>query len=148
MPDINVRFRVLDSFRGLCAIFVVLYHLKVIGAFSEWSFFRNSGIFVEFFFILSGFVLTHGYAFKSNLSFKNFISSRVFRLFPLHVLVLFAFIVLELGKWLISSQINVTLNNAAFTGDYSPKFILPNLLLIHAWFESFNPLSFNTLSWS
>ena len=42
----------------------------------------------------------------------------------------------------------MSLHNAAFTQDYAPQYILPNLLLIHAWYEPLNPLSFNTPSWS
>ena len=142
------RFDVLDSFRGLCAIFVVVYHLKVTSGFSEYDFFRGSSLFVEFFFVLSGFVLTHGYAYRSNLGFKNFIISRAFRLFPLHIALLAVFISFEICKWLMISQFNLNMNNPAFTQDYSPEHIVPNMLLIHAWFDSLNPLSFNTPSWS
>jgi len=56
------RFEVLDSFRGIAALCIILLHLHLhSNSIVEYNFFRNSAIFVEFFFILSGFVLSHGY---------------------------------------------------------------------------------------
>lgn len=142
------RFQVLDSFRGLCALFVVVYHLHVSDSFAEIAFFRGSSIFVEFFFVLSGFVLAHGYAFRENLSFGPFLSARFFRLYPLHLFMLLVFVLLELGKWSALEFFGISFNNMAFTNDYALESILPNLLLVHAWTPFTNPLSFNTPSWS
>ena len=142
------RFEVLDSFRGLCALFVVVYHLHVSDSFAEIAFFRGSSIFVEFFFVLSGFVLAHGYAFRENLSFGHFLSARLFRLYPLHLFMLLVFVLLELGKWSALEFFGISFNNMAFTNDYALESILPNLLLVHAWTPFTNPLSFNTPSWS
>ena len=64
----NRRFEVLDAFRGICAVAVVIFHMHLVGSITELSFFRGSSIFVEFFFVLSGFVLAHGYAYKKTLS--------------------------------------------------------------------------------
>lgn len=142
------RFEVLDSFRGLCALFVVVYHLHVSDSIAEIAFFRGSSIFVEFFFVLSGFVLAHGYAFRENLSFGPFLSARFFRLYPLHLFMLLVFVLLELGKWGALEFFGISFNNMAFTNDYALESILPNLLLVHAWTPFTNPLSFNTPSWS
>lgn len=142
------RFEVLDSFRGLCALFVVVYHLHVSDSIAEIAFFRGSSIFVEFFFVLSGFVLAHGYAFRENLSFVPFLSARFFRLYPLHLFMLLVFVLLELGKWGALEFFGISFNNMAFTNDYALESILPNLLLVHAWTPFTNPLSFNTPSWS
>ena len=142
------RFEVLDSFRGICALSVVLYHLHVVNSFSELAFFRGSSLFVEFFFVLSGFVLAHGYAFRENLAFTPYFAARFFRLFPLHAFMLMVFICLEMGKWGAMQGLGIQLNNAAFSNDYAVDEILPNLLLIHAWTPYTNPLSFNTPSWS
>ena len=63
------RFEALDAFRGLCALSVVVFHMHLVGSITELNFFRGSTIFVEFFFILSGFVLAHGYGFKKKYWF-------------------------------------------------------------------------------
>lgn len=43
------RFIVLDSFRGLCALSVVLFHLHVPNSLTELVFFKNAHLLVEFF---------------------------------------------------------------------------------------------------
>ena len=142
------RFQVLDSFRGLCALFVVVYHIHATNSVAELAFFRGSSVFVEFFFVLSGFVLAHGYAFRENLSFGPFLCARFFRLYPLHLFMLLVFVCLELGKWGATQYLGISFNNGAFTNDYDPEELLPNLMLVHAWTPYTNPLSFNTPSWS
>jgi len=138
---------VLDSFRGLAALAVVMFHMKVEGSITNLSFFLNSNLFVELFFVLSGFVITHGYGFKTNFSFYNFFISRSFRLIPLHVIMLFVFILIEIGK-LIAFKHNFTFNHQPFTGRESLDEILPNLFLLQSWSYLTNYMSFNTPSWS
>lgn len=142
------RFLVLDSFRGLCALSVVVFHLHVVGAFTEMDFFRGSALFVEFFFVLSGFVFAHGYAFKPHLSFRHFAIQRTFRLFPLHIFILIIFIVFEFGKLAAFEFGGITFTNAPFTGTGAASQILPNLFLFHGWSEFTNASSFNYPSWS
>ena len=141
------RFLALDSFRGLCALFIVFNHAEYLNSICEWSFFRNAGIFVEFFFVLSGFVLAHSYGFKAGISFKRFVVSRSFRLFPLHLVTLLSVIALELVK-LVAEQKGLAFSNPAFTGLKSLDELIPNLLLIHAWSNNFITTSFNGPSWS
>lgn len=143
------RFVVLDSFRGICAVAVVLFHTQILLSFSELSFFRHADLFVEFFFVLSGFVMFHAYG---NRTFdvgvlKRFIISRTFRLYPLHLVMLLVFIGLEFGK-LWAEHHGFSFNDAAFTGKTAPSEILPNALLLQSWIGDFNSLSFNTPAWS
>ncbi len=141
------RFLALDSFRGLFAFAVVIYHMHVAGSFAEAGFFRNSDIFVEFFFVLSGFVLTHGYANKAELNFKDFMISRSFRLYPLHLAMLMVFIAFEIGK-LAVYNFGLTFDKPPFMDHKAVSEILPNLLLIHSWTPLTDSLSFNYPSWS
>jgi peptidoglycan/LPS O-acetylase OafA/YrhL len=141
------RFHSLDSFRGLFALSVVGYHLRVSGSFTELAFFRHAEVFVAFFFVLSGFVLAHAYGNSAQFNFRRFFISRTFRLLPLHLFMLAVFIVLEGGRY-IAFQQGMEFNNAPFTERYAPAEILPNALLLQSWTHWTNPLSFNYPSWS
>ncbi len=142
------RFEVLDALRGICALFVLLFHTRLNGAISEASFFRNSFVFVDFFFILSGFVLAHGYAFKENVNFKNYMTSRFWRIYPLHFALFMVFLIFEIGKYLAFTYQNISISTVPFTGSGALKEIIPNLLLIQSWYSGFRSDSFNGVSWS
>jgi len=145
--NIIKRFVVLDSFRGLCALAVVAFHMRVVGSFTELGFFRSSFLFVEFFFALSGFVLTHKYGSRENLGLNQFVLSRTFRLLPVHLFMLLCFLALEAGKYL-TEYAGVSLNNPPFSGSNSLAEIIPNALLLQAWLPFTEPQSFNAPSWS
>ena len=82
------RINKLDGLRGLFALFVVLFHLNKNNApqFIVANFFvRESYIFVDFFFILSGYVISLSYdqCLHNRLDFIHFIKKRFIRLYPL-----------------------------------------------------------------
>ncbi|BEN10366.1 acyltransferase [Serratia marcescens] len=143
------RYTVLDSFRGICALCVALHHLNVTGSITEWAIFRNSTYMVEFFFILSGFVLTHSYFSRdfNKITLANFVISRSFRLFPLHIIMLLVFLLFEFGK-LAAQNYGFYFNKPAFTELSAPTEFIPNLLLLQSWIPSAESLSFNYPSWS
>ena len=141
------RFEVLDSFRGLAALFVVIHHMHYSDSISELSFFKHSALFVEFFFILSGFVLAHGYAYKKDLHFKDYFIARTFRILPLHFVVLGAFILFELAKLWIHHNV-MTLNTIPFENSVAVSEILPNMFLLQAWLPFAHSTSFNPPAWS
>jgi peptidoglycan/LPS O-acetylase OafA/YrhL len=145
--SINKRFTVLDSFRGVFALCVVVFHMHYVNSISELAFFRHSDLFVDFFFVLSGFVLAHSYAFKKELSFKRFTLSRFFRIFPLHIVTLLFFIIFELVK-LYALKYGITFSKPPFSAENDPSEIIPNLLLLQSWTTYTNGLSFNYPSWS
>lgn len=144
----NKRFEALDAFRGICAIAVVIYHLHLVGSITELSFFRGSSVFVEFFFVLSGFVLAHGYAYKEGIRFTSFMKSRFFRLYPLHIFMFFVMFTLEIGKLVAYKFGGFVFNNLPFTNSFAIQEIIPNLLLIQSWTPYTDPLTFNYPSWS
>ncbi|MCK8120635.1 acyltransferase [Pseudoalteromonas sp. 2CM32C] len=144
----NKRFEALDAFRGICALSVVLYHMNVLGSVTELDFFNNSSIFVEFFFVLSGFVLAHGYGSKENLNFNTFMKARFFRLYPLHFFMFLVFVILEFGKLFAYKFGGFVFNNEPFTNSAAVSEMIPNLLLIHSWTPFTENISFNGPSWS
>ncbi len=77
------RFGALDALRGLAALTVAVFHY-----FNEWA----GYLMVDFFFVLSGFILTHNYLYgESRVGFGSFIEHRIARLYPLHVFTLVTF---------------------------------------------------------
>ena len=97
-----MRINKLDGLRGFCSIMVLLFHYpyEYMPDFLYNSFFiRQSWSFVDFFFVLSGFVISYNYSnIYSKKSFFSFIVKRIIRLYPLLVyttLVFFFFKVIS-----------------------------------------------------
>lgn len=134
-------FQVLKSFRGLCALAFVLHHSHVLQSITELELFRSTHYLVELFFALSGFVLSQQYAtaLGSGQALRQFMITRTCRVYPLHLVMLVVFIGFEGIKLITSSP--------SFGGDRAPGEMLPNLLLLQAWWPGANALSFNYPSW-
>lgn len=79
------RFEALDALRGIAALTVVEYHL---GAASARQFFPRGYLAVDFFFMLSGFVLSFAYQEKLDSGWPtwDFLKVRLVRLYPLYIL--------------------------------------------------------------
>src|SRR5437667_12874785 len=84
------RFVVLDSWRGIAACLVALFHLDAYSHLYGVPFLRNSWLFVDFFFVLSGFVIAANYQQRliEGFGIWRFALLRFGRLYPLHVTVL------------------------------------------------------------
>ena len=147
LSSIPHRFYTLDSFRGLAAICVVIYHLNTPNSIASLPFFRHSHLFVEFFFVLSGFVMNHSYARRERLQFRNFTISRFFRLYPLHLFTFLALFAYEIIKFLLENY-GIHFQTTAFSGRNHVSEILPNLLFLHAWLPFSNAYGYNYPSWS
>jgi peptidoglycan/LPS O-acetylase OafA/YrhL len=143
------RFLVLDSFRGLCALAVIVHHSHAVQSFTELAFFRHANYLVNFFFVLSGFVLYHIYADRlgTGAQLQRFVIARICRLYPLHLATLGFALLFECLK-LVVEQRGMSFSVASFTGAKAPSEILPNLLLLQSWWSGFNQMSFNFPSWS
>lgn len=84
MSDKRHTFATLDGLRGLAAIAVVLFHLT---KESGHPLFGHGYLAVDFFFVLSGFVLTFAYQHRldSGWSAADFMKVRFARLYPLYL---------------------------------------------------------------
>jgi peptidoglycan/LPS O-acetylase OafA/YrhL len=79
------RYETLDGLRGVAAIAVLLFHLNAI--FNAPALVTHGYLAVDFFFLLSGFVLAHGYSARlRDMTLSRFIHIRARRLLPLSVL--------------------------------------------------------------
>ena len=94
------RFEALDSLRGICAILVALFHLKAISFLTQNDFIRHAWIFVDFFFVLSGFVICASYRERLARGYpvRDFMWLRLGRVYPLHIAVLMVFVIFEILK--------------------------------------------------
>jgi peptidoglycan/LPS O-acetylase OafA/YrhL len=83
----------LEGGRGIAALIVALYHLKI-GA-DYFSVIRNGYLFVDLFFVLSGFVICAAYSDRLNTAgeFRSFVIRRVGRLLPLLLFSTIAYLV-------------------------------------------------------
>lgn len=143
------RFVELESLRGLAALTVILYHLPKWNPILDIGFINNGYLMVEFFFVLSGFVISHSYHLKI-YSFRQLIIFqylRFSRLFPVHLLFLLLFLFLEILKLLLLQFYNISSpNSRPFSVNDSVAFI-KHLFLFSNVLPN-EPLTFNFPSWS
>ena len=118
-PARDTFFVALEALRGICALFVVFYHFPWHGAVFRLAALHQSWLFVDLFFVLSGFVICHVYLARLGQpsELRRFAEKRFFRLYPLH---LFA--------WLCSSGLIVG-RYALGLGPRPPSFNWTNNLL-------------------
>ncbi len=143
------RYVVLDSWRGLAALLVATFHLMAFSHLFSIPFFRHAWLFVDFFFVLSGFVVSHAYAdrLRNVTDLEGFVIQRFGRLWPLHVFVLALFIFVELLKAVLLVLGVPGFDRAPFSGDRTPETIIANLFLVHS-LGIHGDLSWNRPSWS
>ena len=84
---LNPRYITLDLMRGIAAFSVLIFHIDYM--LGPQSIGMHKGyLAVDFFFILSGFVITANYhkSTNSEVSWFKFISARISRLWPLFII--------------------------------------------------------------
>lgn len=141
------RFRALDALRGICACCVVFFHLQVTGGLAALPFFRNSWLLVDFFFVLSGFVImaSYGRRLAEGFSPVAFMALRLGRVYPVHLALIGAYASVELASLLL--HLDVFTGRPAFTGSQSLSALLHHLTLTHI-FGFQEATTWNGPSWS
>ncbi len=89
--DTKPHYELLDGLRGVAALMVIWYHIYEGFAFASGGAietFNHGYLAVDFFFILSGFVIGYAYddRWKKSLTLKEFFKRRLIRLHPMVVL--------------------------------------------------------------
>lgn len=143
------RFEVLDIFRGVLSSLVVLFHLSAFSATPVINneFIYNCDLFVDFFFVLSGFVITYSYqSIKTGKELGKFYRKRFFRLYPLHFIVLLIFVGIELSKHSASGYVHV---NKIDNVSNNISTFFTNLFLVNSVkLPGIHDVSWNIASWS
>jgi peptidoglycan/LPS O-acetylase OafA/YrhL len=143
------RIDELESLRGLAALPVVFFHLPRWNALCDAHFVRNGYLMVDLFFVLSGFVICSAYAerLRTPRDFLRFQFLRLGRLYPVHLLFLVVFLLIEVAKYIAQAHHGVaSLNSTPFRDNDGIAF-LENLLLVQSVLPN-RPLTFNYPSWS
>jgi peptidoglycan/LPS O-acetylase OafA/YrhL len=143
------KFRALESWRGICAIGVVLFHISLASHIRGFTPVRNANLGVDFFFVLSGFVLGHAYSARlSNLAAaREFVIRRIGRLLPLHLFALGILVLLELSKLFLVARFDVSVGAPPFTGATGIGALVASIFLVNGL--GFIPyFAWNGPSWS
>ncbi|MCP4741950.1 MAG: acyltransferase [Actinomycetales bacterium] len=141
------KLKSLESLRGLAAVGVVFFHFRMHSSFDN-RFVQDLWLMVDFFFVLSGFVMTLAYADRlaNRRQFFEFAKKRFLRLYPLHILVLLAWVTLEFSTLLAVNHLGYAAESDPFSGRRSLGALVANLLLVHNLVLPNN--SWNYPSWS
>jgi peptidoglycan/LPS O-acetylase OafA/YrhL len=111
----------LTSFRFFAAFWVFLFHLRSRISYEDnwfWGLVDNGARGVDFFFILSGFVIFHVYEGpikNGELSRRSYLIKRFARIYPLHIVMLLIFLLIAIAG---SNQIHG---------------VFASVFLLHSW---------------
>lgn len=147
----------LTPLRGLAALWVVLFHIDVslyyrdLGALlprASTGIFSQGYLWVDFFFLLSGFIIAHVYGERlqsSNKShaIKEYLWARFLRIYPLHVFTL--------ALLVVATPLMAYFFPAVVDGSWKTYFAwsaIPSHLLFTNAMNQHEYLSWNIVSWS
>ncbi|MGE0417542.1 MAG: acyltransferase family protein [Acetobacteraceae bacterium] len=137
----------LTAARGLAAWWVVLFHFD--GYFpSSLSFLvpfaRYGYLAVDFFFVLSGFIIAHNYLHlferPTRAGFGHFLGVRLARIYPLHIFILFLYLINPIAIMLFAT-------GPLDMQRYDPAYFLMSIVLIQNWGLT-DQLAWNVPAWS
>ncbi len=147
----------LTPMRGIAAMMVMFFHFNEGIRFSSdfqksllpteiEGLLTKSYLWVDFFFLLSGFVIYHVYGQRyfgkkvARDNYKNFIVARLARIYPLHFAILLLLVVFQLLLLLVQPE-------QAFK-NWNTLMALPAELLMLDSIGLFDHLTWNAVSWS
>jgi peptidoglycan/LPS O-acetylase OafA/YrhL len=141
----------LDSIRGIAALLVVFYHMPAWHPpLHDIRAIHNSFYMVDLFFVLSGFVmfLNYGGRLRDGRDLAKFQLLRLGRLYPVHVLFLFAALLTATSAWLAAQLFGLPIPSGSAFKDNTVWTFIQQLLLVHALGFTRIEQPFNLPSWS
>jgi peptidoglycan/LPS O-acetylase OafA/YrhL len=141
-------FAALHGLRGLSALLVAVYHFPLPSLVTSSALARGGWLAVDFFFVLSGFLIATLYAGMSTGEERSrFALSRIARLWPAHLAMLAVIFGLELAKATAAASMDLPGSAAPFAGHTSLQFLLANVSLTQAYIGVWYP-TWNDPAWS
>ena len=142
----------LTSLRGIAAVVVLLYHLKVYLGPLPTHFLDTGYLWVDFFFVLSGFVISHVYGrvfatTPEQGAYRRFLVARFARIYPLHAAILAWLCIAELLRWYLISHHSVADVRPPFGPGRELSGLASNLTLLQS-IGPFGTESWNRPAWS
>jgi peptidoglycan/LPS O-acetylase OafA/YrhL len=145
------------SIRGIAALLVVAYHLQF-GALTPFAweratpFFDKGYLWVDLFFVLSGFVISYSARMDERAPFsasdiKTFYVSRFARIYPLHAVALILMLGLFTGESLLARFAGIGHADPNFGSARNIAGFFEQLFLLNAWGLT-GPPGWNIPSWS
>lgn len=140
----------LESVRGIAAFLVVILHVPQWNPWLQLNFIRNSYLMVELFFVLSGFVIFTAYGNKivSKLDLLRFQFLRFARLYPVHLLFLAVFLVIEVAKYFAQAKLGINSVQTKPFEENSVSALVQQLFLAQAVWPGGGAGTFNSPAWS
>ena len=150
------KIAALAGARAFPPLMVVMYHFSEGHHYSGWralDYLACRGyLWVEFFFALSGFILTHAYwpRLKDLLKAQGYIAflrTRLIRLYPLHLFMLFLLLTAVIALRALAAHGGyLSIFDLKYHQDVSVKGFWLSIFLVHAW-NSMPSLTWNGASW-
>ena len=142
--------------RAIPPLMIVLYHYSEGHHYTglQWldRITTRGYLWVEFFFVLSGFILTHAYATRlpdllRPRGYLDFLRARLIRLYPLHLFMLLLVLAMVIVLRALSAAGGyVSIFDLPWHQDVSPRGFVLSLFLVQAW-NTMDRLTWNGLSW-
>jgi peptidoglycan/LPS O-acetylase OafA/YrhL len=140
----------LESLRGLAALLVVFFHVPTWNSFLNVRIISNGYLMVELFFVLSGFVICNAYCnnIKTTRDLMRFQFLRFGRLYPVHLLFLLIFLLIEVAKYVAQFEFDIVSPNSQPFRENNFTALIQHIFLIQAIGPAGRPVTFNIPAWS
>ena len=130
------RLLALTGLRTLLALGIVLFHFTPAGLGPLYPIIDNGFVFVSFFFLISGYILSYNYLDRpERLRLKDFWVARLSRLYPIYLFSLVLFTEMLITEWHVRSHRHF------FEGAIS------SVILMQGWFPHLATF-WNTVTWT
>jgi peptidoglycan/LPS O-acetylase OafA/YrhL len=140
----------LESLRGLAALLVVFFHIPTWHPLLHVRLISNGYLMVDLFFVLSGFVIFNAYGnnIESTRDLVRFQFLRFGRLYPVHILFLLVFLLIEIAKYVAQIKTGTVSPNSQPFRENNLTALIQHIFLIQAIGPTGNHNTFNIPSWS